>query len=673
MGLDSGAMASRSLALLPVALLVLAAPGLVACGDDSSASGTGGGGGAGGGATGGLTITEGCNPLAADSDCLVPYPSDVFLVDDPNTVTGRRVAVPEVAQIRFDEVAVDMTRLHPADGFSWQTPILALFPGGIDDANLPRLDDDFAISTSGSSPTLLVDTETGALVPHFAELDPRAFDDARRALVIRPQVRLEPGRRYVGGLKDIAGKDGALAPSPAGFADLRDRDGAGHPSLAALAPRYDAEVFPALEGLAPREDWQLAWDFTTSSKDDTQRDLLAVRQQTLDFLEEAGGAPEIVVDETIEGDPGSTLGLRINGTMTVPLFLTAPEPGNLLARDGAGDVTRNGTCEVPWSAWIPRSVLDGAGAEPARLLQYGHGFFGSREEAQDYPLELADEEGFVVIAVDWWGMSREDQAEVVIGVNERPAEALRFTDRVHQAMANQLALAALAQGPLLALPEMQLANGPAYDASTVYFHGNSMGHILGGTYVALAPQVERAALGVGGANFSLMLFRARPFLIFLGLLAAHVEDPLDQQKFGVFAQTSFDRIDPGSFAEYVLAEQLPGNPAERHVLVHSGLDDAAVTTLATIFHARVMGIPLLEPSPIPVPGLATQGFPADDGYVLFDFGLGLDLMQRASPPAEDNLVHDAVRNSAAAKAQVSAFLRPGGSIVQTCDGPCDPD
>ena len=30
-----------------------------------------------------LDLPEGCNPLLAGVDCFLPYPSDVFLVDDP--------------------------------------------------------------------------------------------------------------------------------------------------------------------------------------------------------------------------------------------------------------------------------------------------------------------------------------------------------------------------------------------------------------------------------------------------------------------------------------------------------------------------------------------------------------------------------------------------------------
>ena len=35
-----------------------------------------------------LVVPEGCNPISVGWDCLLPYPSDAFLVADPTTPTG---------------------------------------------------------------------------------------------------------------------------------------------------------------------------------------------------------------------------------------------------------------------------------------------------------------------------------------------------------------------------------------------------------------------------------------------------------------------------------------------------------------------------------------------------------------------------------------------------------
>ena len=38
-----------------------------------------------------MALEEGCNPLLGGSDCFLPYPSDVFLVDDESMPSGQRL------------------------------------------------------------------------------------------------------------------------------------------------------------------------------------------------------------------------------------------------------------------------------------------------------------------------------------------------------------------------------------------------------------------------------------------------------------------------------------------------------------------------------------------------------------------------------------------------------
>ncbi|RME24558.1 MAG: hypothetical protein D6806_09405, partial [Deltaproteobacteria bacterium] len=316
-----------------------------------------------------------------------------------------------------------------------------------------------------------------------------------------------------------------------------------------------------------------------------------------------------------------------------------------------------------------------AGSPPARLIQYGHGFFGSRASKSEigHLHPLLDSGGFVYLACDWWGMSEQDSISVVEAITGHPSDTALFTDRVHQAIANFIVLAALASGPLAELPEIQVDDQPLYDRRHIYFVGNSQGHILGGTYLALSPAIERAVLGVGGAGFSIMMSRAVPFAPFREFMAMYQPDPVEVNKILVLLQQSLERIDPATYAPFVLEEILPGGPSARHVLMHMGLNDTQVPNMATEFHARALGIPLLEPSAAPVEGLARKSYPADgSGLVVFDLGAEPP-PQDARPAAGDNGVHSRVRELPAAVRQIDAFLLPGGEIIQTCDGSCDPE
>ncbi|MFO0613761.1 MAG: hypothetical protein U0414_14305 [Polyangiaceae bacterium] len=611
-----------------------------------------------------LTIPDGCNPIAPAGECLLPYPSDVFRVDGA-------VQIGADASPKFQGFPADLVSLHRPDGFSVGSPILALFPSGVDDSNLVFWKTDVARSREPSSPTVLLDATSGERILHFAELDPRATDDARRALIIRPLVRLEHGHRYIVAIHGLRDKAGDAIEAPPAFADLRDDEGRGHPRLDAMSLRYDREIFAPLEaaGIA-RETLQLAWDFTTTSEEGPTKDTLAMRDELLAKLDADGPVVKIVKVET---DTNEHVAKRIEATVTVPLWVDSPDPGGALVYGNDGVVTAKTTFDVPFTIWIPKSVANRTpGSPPARLMQFGHGFFGGRVEADGFPAELADEEGFVVVATDWWGLADPDKLAVADSLVTDPSRTTIFTDRLQQAMMNFIAVAAAAKGPLAALPELQIQGAPAYDASTLYYYGISLGAILGSTYVTLSPYVDRAALSVGAANFSLMLFRSRAFLPFLGLLGITTPDPLEQQKVGALLQSGLDRIDPMTYAPHMLEKRYPKNPKTLDVAMQIGLGDPAVPNIASFYQARILGVPVLEPTPLEPFGVPTIPSPVTgSAMTLFDFGVPQVDVAQAS--LNDNEVHEGVRRTAGSKAQLDAFFRPGGAIVQACDGACDPE
>lgn len=615
-----------------------------------------------------LLVPAGCNPLASEHDCLLPYPSDYFLEEDAALPSGHRVRLSEAAKLKApDGAAFDFTDLHPADGYSHGTQVLALFPDGVDDARLPSVTSPTA-ATNGN--TVFLDAERGEGVLHFAELDPRAPDDARRALLLRPVVRLRNTARYIIALRGLTAKDGTPVPVPEGFRRIRDGQTAGDPLLAPLAARYEADIFPALEAAGvPRAELQLAWDFTTESQEGVTQDMLQVRRLAMEALE---ATPPAVTVADVRDDVDANVARRITGTLRVPLFLESDQPGALLARDEEGRVRRNGDAEVPFTLQIPRSVW-GQSVAPVRLLQYGHGFFGRQAEADgSFVRPFIQATRMVVLTVDWWGMSQTDAPGVLQAMAGNPGQTMRFTDRVHQDMVNQLAVTYAARTTLGALTELQDDGVRVFDPEQTYFYGISQGHILGGTYVALSPHVSRAVFSVGGADFSLMMFRARPFGMFLDAIAQTVPDALDQQKFAALTQTSFDRIDPLTYAPHVLGDLYPGAPASRRVLVQYGLGDAQVPNVATELHARAMGLTQQLPATWRVPMLpAEEGTVEGSALVQFDFGLPSPLPGTvADLPAADNAVHEGVRRDDDGREQVDRFLRPNGQVEVTCDGIC---
>ncbi|AKF07896.1 hypothetical protein [Sandaracinus amylolyticus] len=620
-------------------------------------------------------VPEGCNPLAADWDCMLPFPSDRFLVDDPSLPSGHRVDLPLAARVPFGAEPLDAFADRAIDGFSPATPILAYFPVALDAEPLVRWDEDVTATQRGEGPTVIVDAASGELVPHFAELDASSADPLRRVLILRPLVRLAAETRYVVGLRDLVDEDGAPAPAPEGFRRLRDGD----ENEGELA-RYEDAIFPVLEdaGFA-RDTLQLAWDFTTASEERLTGDMLAARAIAIDAL--AAAPPAVRVLRVIEGDAlaenlrGSTA-RQIEIEVDAPRIVTSATAGEgYLLRDDEGRVRTEGTVTFAATILVPQSVAD-AGT-PARLLQYGHGFFGSRGEMTGgYVDDFANEHGFVAMAADWWGMMFEDRNEVAGDLAAgRARELLAFIERTHQGMVNFIVLAGAAE-VIAALPELAATEGGSslVDPSDVFFWGNSQGHILGGVYTAISPHVRRSVLGVGGANFSLIMFRSRAFAALRALLELNIEGPLETQQVALLLQHWLDRIDPVNYARFVSREPLEGAP-EKQVLLHTGPGDEAVTHLAAELHARELGIPLLTPSPFTPPLLQTATAPVPSALVELDYldELGIEIVPTAQIPDEANAIHESIRRNPRVQEQVDAFLRADGVVTHTCDGPCDPE
>jgi hypothetical protein len=621
-------------------------------------------------------VPAGCNPIAYESDCLLPYPSDVFLVDDASTPSKKRVEVtPEATLKTTSNIPVNFSKFHPVDGFSRVAPIMAVFPEGVSDENLTFHSDDPAATLSPDSPTVILDAETGELVAHWAELDKNTEVTKEQALFVRPFSKLKEKRRYIVAFHGLKDKNGNLLQPPAGFAHIRAKEADGDPRLKALADRYESAVFPVLEaaGIA-RENTQLAWDFTTGSDEMSTRDMLAVRDDVIAKLE---ATPPAVTITAVLPDHNEEIGLRVEGTIRVPLYLENDQPGARIHRGADGKVTQNGEAEVPFTLQVPYSALPAdASFTPARILQYGHGFFGLREEINyGFMRGFSLEQKYITIAVDWWGMSEPDQISLSSALLNDPSAAFTFTDRLHQAMANMIALSYAVKGPLTEIAEVKRFDKLLYDPSQLYYYGISQGAIFGVTLLSLSPTLDRAALSVGGGPYSLMMTRSASYTPLMTLLEASMTGPLAIQKFTALSQETWDRVDPMTYSERVLLEPIPKSPAKRSILMQIGVGDHSVNNLASYINARAMKMPLLEPSPRAVYGLETVSAPVDSALVIVDFKLASEPGVECRIPAESdkNDVHEGVRRNEKIKMQLDAFFQPDGTIQHFCDGPCDPE
>lgn len=632
----------------------------------------------------GTTPTSGsfsdCDPIAPTL-CGLPFPSTFHMRPDEETPSGWRVALgPTTLPVNSNGQQPDPAFWNERDGWSPMTPLYAHFPGlaldglaghgGIDRS----LEDD--------SPTVLIDLGTGARVPHWAELDMSQDDDDRRLLILHPAVPLSWSGRYVVGLRRLVDASGAaIEPSPA-FLALRDggaAQGLDNPwDVEGRRALFDETIFPALEAQGwDRAEVQLAWDFVVASKEGTTGKALWMRDDALAALGE-GPAYTLTAIEDLRAEGGDTA-FRLKGTMTVPRYTEEDAPGAVLSRgptrrDGVDLPEIVGETTVPFTIIVPMTAVEDP--RPLALVQYGHGLLGGQGEVENgYLASMAHRFGWILFAVDWTGMKSEDTSAIsLMLVNEIDRFAI-IPERSQQGFVEFLAAMRLMSGPMrqeAALgfehPETgEIVN--VIDPERRYYYGNSQGAILGGAYIALSPDIERAALGVGGTPYALLLHRSRDFETFFVLFKTMYPDPAQVTLWLGLMQALWDSGETAGYATVTAADPLPGTPA-KEVLLQVAIGDAQVTTLGAQMHARALGAKLIAPVAREVWGLEVVEEVAE-GSALVEWDYGLAEPVENVPPEGDD-PHESPRREEAGQEQIAEFFE-GGVIRNICGGICQGD
>lgn len=554
-------------------------------GDDSSDDGDGE-----------LVTEPECNPLGG-ARCVLPYPSSLYQIDDAQSPTGVRLDIPDGAlPINNQGVPVDPALYNQMDGFSPSAPIITAFASGVDDSNLPSWVD-FSQSLAPGSPTVLIDMETGELVPHFAELNAPAPSADQQALYIRPAVLLEGGRRYAVAIRNnLLAADGSPLEVPEGFLAIRDGWETDHERLERIRPRYD-DIFLALieHDIAPA-DLVVAWDFVTSSRESMRRDVLAGRDAALELL--ASTMEELAIDVTRDmpsEDP--RFAREIEGFFEGPLLLTQGGEYAMetrLNRGANGLPVADGLYQIPFDAIVPNCALEAEA--PVPLLVYGHGLLGDSDQVMSGGTRVAAN-GLCMVAIgtDMRGMSGLDLLNVaaVLGdINQGPV----MYEALVQGVVNHISLVQVARARMATELFSDGEGGSIVDPDQVYYYGISQGGIFGGTIAAYDPVIERSVLQVGAMNYSMLLERSADWPAYRDFLVASYPNALDVSLILSLLQSQWDTTDPTSVADALLTPGvIPGVP-EKRVLMQIGIADVEVSNVASEYQARSMGIPVLAPT-----------------------------------------------------------------------------
>jgi hypothetical protein len=623
---------------------------------------------AGGGPGADLLAGDDCDPLVP-TVCAFPFPSNVYLEDDPSTVTGKRV--------RFGEKSLPMhegsgDHVSPAlfrdmDGFSTGQALLAHLPGATI-TGLPT-QDSISISLSKQSPTVLIEADSGEPVPHFAELDATATTDDDRSFMIRPVVRLKDATRYIVAIRNVIDADGKpLAPSDA-FRALRDRESHTHASIDARRSLYD-DIFDRLRGAGySTDDLQLAWDYTTASRENNTSWMLHMRDDALAKVGAIG--PEYEV-KSIEEDPNPDIKRRIVVDMTVPLYLDKRGPGGVLVFGEDGLPKQNGTAKYEVLIHVPHAATKGT---PGHPLQNGHGLLGTKKEGQNgYLATIANRHNYVAFSVDMIGMADGDYPVIVDGIVK---DFAIFKDaiigRQHQGMINSLLAMRMMLGRFVDDPNIQFGGKSAIDPSEGFYRGDSQGGIFGGTYMAITTDVRRGMLGEPGMPYNLLLNRSVDFNPFFVIMMTQFETGRDIQLVLGLVQMMWDRTEPNGYVPYITNNTLPNTPSH-NVLIHVAIGDQQVSPLGAHIMMRAMGGKNVSPVNREIWGIPSVAGPFS-GNAMVEFSFGLPEVPKTNTPPiapEEDDPHDKVRVLDASIDQTHKFFQEG-VVVSYCDGPCDPE
>lgn len=614
------------------------------------------------------TVRSGCDPLDP-SKCAFPFPSSYHLAADSATETGFRVAYgPEALPITGEGLPMAPTYWNEKDGYSINSTLMFFFEDASDDG----LTDAFSLEQfdAPDAKTVLVDVTTGTPVPHWAELDSTAGEDAQRVTLIRPAVPLEYDHHYAVGVRGMVTHSGTPIPPSPGFLSLRDSQFSGEIDIEDRRERFDATVFPALaaQGFA-RDDLQLAWDFHTISRESSIGRMVWMKDDALERVGPMGPAYTIVeqIDEDCT-DPDQTIGRTLELEVSAPLYTEVDGPDTFLTRDEAGAPFYNGDTTFGVVVRIPCSVL--TDPRPARVVQYGHGLLGDRGEAYAGWLgQFAHDSGYVVVAANWTGMSAQDIIPILGMMSLDPGRFALIPERSMQGMVQQLLVMPLVNGALKDDPALRVDGVSLIDPTRASYYGNSQGGIMGAPLMSLSNTLQEGVLGVSGVNYGLLLTRSSDFDLYSTIFQQTYEDDRDiALVVQGLAQQVWDESEGAGYLHTLTRDPLPGMQPNQ-VLIHNAIGDNQVTTLAGHIQARAYDAVLVGPATRPVWGLEeTTTEHVGSALVEWHYADVPDEPVGNVPPAGPD-PHECPRREPQGQEQVRIFFEEG-RIVPACDGVC---
>ena len=654
----------------------------------------------------GVNVKPGCDFIGTGA-CQFPWPNDYFTKRDRRTDTGRRLALVKSAMPRNKSgKPIDPKDMNRADGFSPGSALLVKVPGldtpaAAAKSKLPPLTN-LKRGLAKRSPVVVINARTGKRHPIWAEIDANPKRAKDRVLIIRPARNFDEGERYIVALRNLKNARGGSIRAGRGFRLYRDRIRTGAKPIEKRRAHFE-QLFRKLKRAGVRRgSLYLAWDFTVASERSLTGRMLHIRDdafarlgdRNLKDLKVAGSSPPVTVDSVTDLTPAEDplIARKVEGTMTVPCYLTnGCAPGGSFSFDKRGLPRRMGTTTAKFFCNIPRSALDPASPPKARPSLYGHGLLGKADEVNAGNVKaMSNEHNFVFCATPWAGFASDDVSHIISVLGDFSGFNT-VADRMQQGFLNMLLLGRAMIHPqgLSALPAFQKNGQSVIDTTRLFFDGNSQGGIMGGGLTAVAPDFNRAVLGVPGMNYSTLLQRSVDYDTYAAIITPSYPKAIWTQLWLGQIQLLWDRGEANGYAHHITTDPLPGTPTHT-VLMHVAFGDHQVSDTAAEVEARTIGARAYRPAVLPgrspwprfqmIPSIPSFPF-GGSAIVMWDTGplrtVGTETQGTDPPPATNTPnrsgddPHDNPRATPSARVQKSEFLKVGGAVVDVCGGrPC---
>ena len=507
---------------------------------------------------------------------------------------------------------------------------------------------DIGMYQRANAPIVIINTRTGERHPFWSELDshPGAVEAGEPLLIMRPAKNFEEGTRYVVGLRKLRDASGKIIPAGQLFRTYRDRLPTSDPATEARRPQIESILGTLTRARVNRRHLYLAWDFTVASERNLSERVLTIRDDAFAQLGDTnladrivqGSAPEFTVDETEDrthtqsdsrGTPHTLQVRRVHGRITVPNYTDRiqqieghvqgnqlpydfPAPGSRLYDDPLDPDTLPDQNPVEAEVNVPFMCDVVLNDGPRIPMLYGHGLLGDRGQLGDLNKSPMQQGPFMGCALDWWGMSTPDLptvASILPDVSQFPS----LPDRAQQGFLNfMFAGRALIHPEGFATdPAFQDANGAPLvrtantngEGGVLHYDGNSQGGIMGGSLVAVSPDIQRGILGVTGMNYSTLLNRSVDWEGELEIEAdlppysvpfyESYRDPMERQLVFSLMQMLWDRGETNGYAAHLERDPLPNTPPHE-VMLQVAFSDHQVANVSAETEARTIGAPIMD-------------------------------------------------------------------------------